>query len=270
LIEKKTSKAKMAKHLGISRSLLYYEHIQRTKDWELKTRIETVLRERPSYGHRRVALSLGANKKRILRVMRIYGLRPYRRRGRKHWKPRKIRIFPNLLHTTMPAYEHHIWAADFTEISFHEKKVYAATVIDLYARRIVGLQIGVRKGAPLTVQALANALLHYPPPLIFHSDNGREYEAKVFLALLDEFGIGVSRSRPGCPWENGYQESFYSQFKVDLGDPNRCSSLGELVSAIYRQIRYYNTERIHSILGMPPATYAAGHQRSKPLLEKVS
>ncbi|MGI0025057.1 MAG: hypothetical protein ACREA4_07930, partial [Nitrososphaera sp.] len=40
------------------------------------------------------------------------------------------------------------------------------------------------------------------------------------------FSISISRSAPGCPWENGYQESFYDKFKIDLGDPNRVKTWG--------------------------------------------
>lgn len=67
-------------------------------------------------------------------------------------------------------------------------------------------------------------------------------------------------SQPGCPWENGYQESFYNQFKIDLGDSDRFESLGELVYAIYRTIYYYNHHRIHSKLKMPPVLYSRQYQ----------
>jgi putative transposase len=120
----------------------------------------------------------------------------------------------------------------------------------------MGIHVGTRKGAPLTVSTLANALFHHPKPTIFHSDNGREYEAKVFIAMLEQYGITISRSRPGSPWENGYQESFYDKFKVDLGDPNRFKSLGELVAEIYRTLWEYNHTRTHSALNMPPSVFA--------------
>ncbi len=106
------------------------------------------------------------------------------------------------------------------------------------------------KGAPLTIQALSNALLANPPPEIFHSDNGREYEAKAFAAILEEFGIKISRSRPGAPWENGYQESFCDKFKVDLGDPNRFGA------EIYGTVWTYNHTRIHSARHMAPEVFA--------------
>ena len=63
-------------------------------------------------------------------------------------------------------------------------------------------------------------------------------------------------SDKGSPWENGYQESFYSQFKVDLGDPSRFETLGELVYEIYQTIYTYNNRRIHTALKMPPIIFA--------------
>lgn len=55
-------------------------------------------------------------------------------------------------------------------------------------------------------------------------------------------------SAHGCPWENGYQKSFYKGFKLDLGDLNRFKTLGELVAAVYQT---YNQKRIHSALKLP-------------------
>ena len=65
--------------------------------------------------------------------------------------------------------------------------------------------------------------------MIFHYDNGNEYNSEIFIEALQNINIMISRSAPGCPWENGYKESFYSQFKVDFGDPSRFKTLGELV-----------------------------------------
>lgn len=212
--------------MGISRSSLYYIPKQYTKDWALKMRIEEEFARNPAYGSRRLADALHIGRPRAQRVMRIFGIKPYRRRGRKRRKSKAGRIFPNFLHTIIPLYPNHIWATDFTELIFHRKKIYVSTIIDLFTRQLMGVHVAIRKGAPLTVQTLANALFHHPKPIIFHSDNGREYDAKVFVNILDECGITISRSRPSSPWENGYQESFYGKFKVDFGDPNRFKTLG--------------------------------------------
>jgi transposase InsO family protein len=63
----------------------------------------------------------------------------------------------------------------------------------------------------------------------------------VFTEILDGCGVMISRSRPGCPWENGYQESFYGKFKV---------------AEIYRTLWDYNNTRIHSALNMQSVLFA--------------
>lgn len=249
-----------ATSLGVSKATLYYRRRMPEKDAALRREIERVLHEHPSYGHKRLARHLGINRKRVRRVMRLFGMHPYRRRGRK-WrrtKPQNER-YPNLLRLVTPAYEGCVWAADFTHLAHKGKDVCVATVLDLYSRKVVGVSVATTHAAPLVIQAFGNAILTNGRPAIFHSDNGSEYHARSFRTLLVNLGVAISRSRPGSPWENGYQESFYNQFKVDLGDPNRFASLGELVAEIYRTIHIYNTLRIHSALRMSPNQFAQLH-----------
>lgn len=63
-------------------------------------------------------------------------------------------------------------------------------------------------------------------------------------------------SKKASPWENGHQESFYSEFKLELGHPECYPSLGELTEAVARQIHYYDNFRIHTALKCPPAVFA--------------
>jgi transposase InsO family protein len=268
---KKSNKSALARELGVSRSSLYYKPKKPDKDWLLKCEIEKVLRVYPSYGHKRLAIHLKINKKRILRVMKMFGIKPYRRRTKKY---RKSKVnndlkFDNLLMTNFPSCPNHIWASDFTHIKYQGKWVYLATIIDLFTRKVVGYSVMLNHSNQLTINALLNAVNKYPVPIILHSDQGSEYKSVDYTTLCRNLNIQQSMSKPGCPWENGYQESFYNQFKVDLGDPNRFSTLGELVYNIYKTIHTYNNYRIHSKLKMPPVEY--GRQYIiKQLTEQVS
>jgi len=266
------NKTEFARISGISRSMLYYQHRQPSKDWWLKQRIEIVLRQHPSYGHKRLALHLGANRKRILRVMHIFGIKPYRRRGRKYRQTKDYSAqYPNLLLTEYPCYPNHIWASDFTYLKYKKRILYLATIIDLFTKELVGFSVMMFHSVSLTMNTLLSAVKDHPLPKILHSDQGSEYTSKDYLSLTDNLGIRISMSKKASPWENGYQEAFYSQFKVDLGDPNRFSSLGELVWQISKTIHDYNNTRIHTVLKMPPALFSQRHQeRSSLLLEKVS
>jgi putative transposase len=253
----KTNKTELAKLLGVSRQFLYYKHLQNEKDWYLKIRIEEVLRQFPSYGYRRIARELKMNRKPVQRVMKIYGIKAYRRRGRKPKKKnnKSAVSYPNLLLETMPLYPNHIWATDFTYLWFKDKFYYVCTVIDLFTRRIVGFSVSARHDRWLVMIAFLDALRHNPRPEILHSDHGREYTSKDYDEMVTNLGITRSMARQGSPWENGYQESFYDKFKIELGDQNRFSSLGELTAEIYQTIYTYNHRRIHSALNMSPVQF---------------
>lgn len=245
--------------LKIPRSNFYYRSIKETSDNELKNRIEAVLDEHPGYGHRRVAIELHMNKKKIKRVMRKYDIRP--RRGR--YRPKYKHVgdvgppVPNLLVALFPLFKNHVWVTDFTYIKWHGRFVYLATVIDVYTREVVGVAIKTNHSALLVAEALLNAIQSEGPAQITHSDQGSEYRSMLFRSILSDFNILQSMSAKGSPWQNGFQESFYGNFKVDIGDVNRFATFGELISELYRSIYYYNNHRIHLALGCAPKQFAA-------------
>src|SRR6266481_2991258 len=260
LKRRKITKKEVARSLGIARSTLYYDSKLQKKDWDLKIRIEEVLHVHPAYGHKRLALALGMNKKRIRRVMHVFGIKPYRRRPKKLYKKRDHGAgtpYPNLLLAVFPEKQDVAWASDFTYLRYRERWLYLATILDLFTRTVVGLRILTVHTVALTLGALQDALRNGRRPEILHSDQGSEYSARRYRRYAEAFGIRLSMSRKSSPWENSYQESFYSQFKIDLGDPNRFETLGELIAEIYRLIFVYNYFRIHSKLKMPPAVFAA-------------
>lgn len=254
------NKTLLAQSLGVSRRSLYYAPKQPGKDWLTKQQIEQTLRDHPSYGHKRLAKHLGINKKRVLRVMKLYGIKPYRRTTKKVYKKPKDSVFPNLLLSEDPQGNGDIYASDFTHIVKYENKwVYLATILDLWNREIVGWSVLTNHSTQLVMNAFLNAIHHHPPPRIIHSDQGSEYTSADYSTLVRSRGTLMSMSHPGCPWENGYQESFYGKLKIEFGDPTRFTSLGELVAALHEAIHYYNTKRIHSALGMSPRQFAKQH-----------
>lgn len=136
------TKTEMAKSLGISRGMMYYSHKRPAIDEEIRRQIESVLSDHPSYGHKRLALALKLNKKRILRVMKKFDIKPYRRRTQKPVKPEDIgkppAPFANHIKEVEPQKPNQVWAADFTWIRFQEKFIYLATVMDIFTREIIG------------------------------------------------------------------------------------------------------------------------------------
>lgn len=262
------SKTELASQLGISRSSLYYKPKLPQKDQRLKAEIERVMTIHKAYGHKRIALDLSVNKKRILRVMKLFGLKPQRRR-KKPDKPRDLAqapmAIPNLIKGIIIDAPNKVWVSDFTFLPYYGRFVYLATLEDIFTRQVVGWEVSVRHNTDLVAQTLLNALDSYPAPQIAHSDQGSEYRSQMYLNFLKSFNVQPSMSEKASPWQNGHKESFYSGFKLELGHPECYPTLGELIEAIARQIHYYNNQRIHTALKCPPAVFAQriAFQKSK-------
>jgi len=259
-LKTKVNKTKLAKQLGIGRSSLYYQRKREETDLELKRQIEAVMVDHKDYGHKRIALELKMGHNRIRRVMKKYGLKPYRRRANKFIKKKdqgkpdaKIpNLVEPLLEKKLLVKPNQVWCTDFTYIRFKGRFIYLATMIDLFTREIVGINITRFHNRFLVIGALEDAVVHYGIPEIVHSDQGSEYDSEDFLAFVRIIGAKTSMSHKASPWQNGHQESFFGHFKLEAGDLNRFETLGELIEYIYQQVYYYNHKRIHSILKMTP------------------
>lgn len=265
--QQNTTKTQLAKHLGIARQSLYYQPKRPAKNAQLKQQIVAVMTQHPAYGYRRVALALGMNKKPIRRVMKLFNLKPSIKRNHP-FKPldqnKASTTIPNHLARLCPIQPNVVWAGDFTYFWFQNQWYYLATVIDVYTREIVGWHISTHHTTALIKQALLDAIQHRKTtPQLFHSDQGSEYTSAAYLATLACYDIQPSHAQKGCPWQNGYQESFYSQFKLELGTLHRFSYRGQLIEAIHQQIHYYNTSRIHTAIHMAPQQFYLKQQLNK-------
>ena len=107
-------------------------------------------------------------------------------------------------------------------------------ILGLFTRKIVDYSVLMNHGTQLIMNALLMAVTNNSPLKIIYSDQGSEYASKDYTNLCANLGIIQSMSNPSCPWENGYQESFYDKFKIDLADTSRFETLGEPVYNIYR------------------------------------
>lgn len=263
MVRRSVNKSKLARELGVSRGSLYYVPKREGIDQELKKQIESVMADHLDYGHKRVALHLKMGHNRIRRVMKKYGMKPYRRKSKKPIKKqdqgKPATQFENLIAPLLTQKLivrcGQVWCTDFTYIKFQGKFIYVATMIDLFNREIVGVNISRFHNRFLVLGALEDALKTHEPPEIIHSDQGSEYDSEDFIQFVKMIESTLSMSAKGSPWQNGHQESFFGHFKQDSGDLSRFETIGELIEFIYNQIHYYNHKRIHSILKMSPVDF---------------
>lgn len=254
------NKSELARRLEVSRSMFYYTHKRPAVDEEIKRQIESVMLTHKAYGHKRIALDLKLNKKRILRVMKKFGIKPYRRRLKRFIKVKDlgklIAKFKNEIERFCPIAPNVVWVTDFTYIRHQNKFIYLAVIMDLFTREIVGINISRYHNSQLVLVAFIYALNKTgKTPKYIHSDQGSEYDSKEFVDFVLSKKIVISMSRKSSPWENGHQESFFSTLKLELGYLDRFNEIGELIENIYSTIYYYNNRRIHSKLKTTPVNF---------------
>ena len=214
-----------------------------------------VLEINPKYGHRRIALALGVNRKKTLRVMKKYSINCKQKRKRRYFKSLKEESYaPNLIKSKIPLREDEIWVTDYTYLSIGGKYIYLSTVLDTYTRQIKSWRLGITRDSRLVLDTISEVMEKCAPEII-HSDHGYEYTSFSYQQYLKEHGVLASMSGKGKPWENGYQESFYSGFKLDLGETNHYWDLGEIIEAVAQTIYYYNNQRIHTKLKTAPVKF---------------
>ena len=100
--------------------------------------------------------------------------------------------------------------------------------------------------------------------LIFHSDQGWQYQHSSYQERLKEKKITQSMSRKGNSLDNGLMECFFGLLKSEIfyEQEEKYKTLEELKEAIEEYIYYYNNKRIKEKLkGLTPASY-----RSQSLL----
>lgn len=250
------------KVIGINSKNIYKTNRKEAKDLKVKENIEVVFKDHPAYGHRRLSIELGMNKKRIRRIMKKYGLKPPRL-----WYQKKYTTeannqyedeFTNLVRDVKSSdvKVNEIWSSDLTYIKFQGEFIYLSAIKDIGSHEVVGSEIGNRHDANLVLQTLKRAVLKENTlPKIFHSDRGREFLNERCISFFRENGVKISVSNPGSPWQNCHIESFWSRFKTESGDLNRFADLGELSEYVYGYVDYYNKDRIVNKLKTSPTKF---------------
>jgi putative transposase len=205
----------------------------------------------------------GSNRKRVMRLMRADNLLCLRKRrfvcttDSRH----TYAIYPNLTRDWKPNGINQLWVADITYIRLRESFLYLAVILDAYSRRVIGWALGNTLEAELALAALRSALADRPAPasLVHHSDRGVQYCSHAYVDLLQSYGIRISMSRSGNPYDNARAESFMRTLKCEEVYLNTYRDLDDAALHIQDFLeRIYNWERSHSSLGyLSPAAYEA-------------
>lgn len=209
------------------------------------------------------------SEKSVAESMRRQGLvaRKVKRRGGLTRQDKTKKPFPDLLKRVFTATAPNTrWVGDMTEIPTgvdgRGAKLYLATVIDLYSRRLLGAATGLHPDAALACAAIRMAVATRGGPdqitgVIFHTDRGSTYTANQFTRLCRRLGIRQSMGRVGSCFDNAAAEAFFSSLEWEVLSRNTFSDTRQARAVVLDWCYgFYNHQRRHSAAGgMAPVKF---------------
>lgn len=149
-----------------------------------------------------------------------------------------------------------LWGADITYCRTIAGWVYAAFVIDVFSRRVVGWQLSKSLRTDLTLDSLEMGIWtrehagHDISGLRHHSDKGVRYVAIRYTKRLAEAGAVASVGSTGDSYDNAPAEAFNTLCKAEL-DRNRgpWKNIDDLEIATAEYIDWFNHRRLHGEIG---------------------
>ncbi len=186
--------------------------------------------------------------------MRRQGLvaRRIRRRNGLTRQDKTAPKFPDLLRRDFTASAPNCrWVGDMTEIPTAAGKLYLATVIDLFSRRLLGAATGLHPDAELACEAIKMAVAarggaEHITGVIFHTDRGSTYTADKFTALCRRLGIRQSMGRVGSCFDAA-AEAFFSSLEWEVLSRHEFDSTAKARAVVIDWCYgFYNHQRRHS------------------------
>lgn len=215
-----------------------------------------------TYGSPRIHADLVAggwriSEKTVAKSMARQGLAARsRKRRRGLTRPDKSkRPFPDLVKRDFSSPAPDVkWCGDITEIPTDEGKLYLATALDLFSRRLLGYATSTHPDAVLAGQAIKMAVAARGGDVagvIFHTDRGSTYTAADFTSLCVKLKITQSMGRVGSCFDNAAAESFFSTLEWEVLSRHHFSTRDEAREVVTRWVcDFYNKARRHSSCGM--------------------
>ena len=96
------------------------------------------------------------------------------------------------------------------------RKLWLVTLIDEFTRVCLAIRVACRINGFGVLKAMTDIMLMRGVPEHIRSDNGPEFIAKTAREWIAAVGAKTAFIEPGCPWENGYCESFNSKLRDEL------------------------------------------------------
>ena len=176
-----------------------------------------------------------------------------------------------------------LWVADLTYVKTHTGWVYAAFIIDVYSRFIVGWQASQSLRSDLAIDALEMAVWNRQRAgdnldgLVHHSDRGVQYLSIRYSERLADNAIVASVGSRGDSYDNALAESFNGLYKWELiYRQGPWAGIEDVEFATMTYVDWFNHQRLHGEI-TSDATYTTPtefetlyYRHSQPAPEAVT
>lgn len=229
-------------------SFYYHQKMLQKKDKyaEIKTLIKKIYhRHKGRFGYRRITMAIRQNgiiinHKTVLRLMKTLNLKSIIRVKRyRSYRGEIGRTVPNILERNFKTNQpNRKWATDVTEFNVSGNKLYLSPIIDLFNGEIISYELYERPVFAQVMNMLKKSFrkVKNTENIILHSDQGWQYQMKVYQQLLKKKGIIQSMSRKGNCLDNAVIENFFGTMKSEMFYTKNFKTIKELKKEIKEYI----------------------------------
>lgn len=200
----------------------------------------------------------------LYELLSTHGLliRQRKRKPRTTNSDHPYRKYPNLIRDLTLTAPGQLWVSDITYLRLSTGFCYLSIITDAYSRKIVGYKLhpSLHSQGPADALIMAAQDRKRSTRLIHHSDRGVQYCCAAYVQLLEHYGIRISMTENGDPYENALAERVNGILKGEFGLDSSFSSLAAAAEAVHEAVRRYNQLRPHASCDYK--TPVAAHQES--------
>lgn len=253
--------------LGVSRSSLgYLPQPVSAEDLKIMRIMDEIYLRDPCIGARRIVQllerdhALCVNRKRVSRLRQKMGIETIFCRPRTSIPDREGAKFPYLLREKNITRANEVWCSDITYVPMAGGNAFLCVVMDWHSRKVLGWAVSNTMDVALCLTALARALQGAGGvlPEIFNTDQGSQYTAQEWVAVLQEKSIAISMDGKGRWMDNVFIERLWRSVKYEDIYLREYATIDDLIAGLARWFFDYNEWRPHATFGgsTPAKIYA--------------
>ena len=224
---------------------------------ELRQRLKELTAARVRYGYRRLRILLNregwqAGKYLVYRLYKEEGLALRKKQPKRHKMvvQREARL--------RPTEANQAWSLDFVADQLSDgKKVRALTVLDVFTREALAIDIGYRLRGEHVIGTSNRLVAQRARPKCLFVDNGSEFIGRMVDMWAYHHGVRTDFSRPGKPTDNAFVETFNGSLRDECLNVHWFDSIEDAKAIIETRRQDYNERRPHMALNnVSPAVFA--------------